>query len=104
VALIVHRRGGAGKLALGRVCVHPAEPGPNVLQPVAEGRSAAPDRPGTRTAGLAPPPTKELPHPFDLGELLGEDRVGRVIEPTTGHDVRGQGKDHDGRVGRVDLA
>ena len=74
------RGGGPGQLALRRVGVHRAQSGPHVLEPVAQ-RAQAPRVDLDADGGLGASADEDLPHAFHLGELLGEDRVRRVVEP-----------------------
>ncbi len=56
-----------------------------------------------RTAGSGAA-ERDLTDAADLGELLLDHRIGAVVELRPAQGVRGQGQDHDRRVGRVELA
>ena len=56
-----------------------------------------------RTAGFAPPPTNTWPTPSNCESFWARIESAASNRRPTGSDVRGQGKDHDRRVGRVDL-
>ena len=47
---------------------------------------------------------RDEPHPGELGNLLGEVRVGEILHAAQGQRVRGEGEGEDRRIGGVDLA
>ena len=46
----------------------------------------------------------DLPHPWDLRELLLHDRRGFVVELGSVVFIGSEPEDHDGRISRIDLA
>ena len=52
--------------------------------------------PGQRTAA-----DRYLAHALNLRELLGQDRIGRVIDQAAAQGARGQRQDQNRRIGRV---
>jgi hypothetical protein len=54
--------------------------------------------------GLRAAAHEHLSHAIHLGNLLGEDGVADVVDFGNGKDVRVQGEQEDGRVGRIRLA
>ena len=89
--------------ALGPVCVGRREDGAHVLEadPIFVERLRLELDPHRRQCAAA---DGHLAHSFDLRELLGDDRRGRVVHLPLSHRARSERKDHDRRVGRVHLA
>jgi len=56
-----------------------------------------------RTAGFCWPPISHVGHARDLADVLVEDIFGVVVDLGQRHRVRGQSKDEDRRVRRIDL-
>ena len=53
--------------------------------------------------GLLGAVDRDLPHPLDLGQLLGDDVVGVVVDIARGQGRGGQGQDDDRRVRWVEV-
>ncbi len=47
---------------------------------------------------------EHLSYPIHLGELLRQYRIRDIIDARQGNRIRGEGENHDGRIGGIDLA